>query len=131
MRRAASPISWSNPSGLSHSLLKRTTRGRTIQDLEGLRFVGSSRFHDLLAREARAHFVLARGIADHRREVADQEDHLVAEFLKLPHFLDQHGVTDMQIRPRRIEPGLDPERSPFRQPIPKLVRLMDLDDAAR
>ena len=55
----------------------------------------------------------------------------MAELLKLPHFLDQHGVTDVQIRPRRIEARLDPQRSPFSQPIPQLVNLVNFDDAAR
>ena len=54
---------------------------------------------------------LPRGVADHPGEVADQEDHLVAQVLELPHLVEQHGVADVQVRRGRVEAGLDAQRA--------------------
>ena len=51
------------------------------------------------------------GIADHRGEVADQEDHLVAEVLHLPHLVQHNGVTEMDVRRGGVEAELDAQRA--------------------
>ena len=53
---------------------------------------------------------LPDGIADHAGEIADQENDVMTELLKLAHLVDQDRVTDMQIRRRRVEAGFDDQR---------------------
>jgi len=67
---------------------------------------------DLLAGERRPGRVAARGIADHRGEVADQEDHRVPEVLQLTHLVQHDRVAQVQVRRRGVEPELDPQRLP-------------------
>ena len=83
-----------------------------IEDLEDLLFIGLGVGLDLLGRQWRPRGVLARGVADHPGKVADQEDDLVPELLKLPHLVDQHSVAEVQIRGRRVEPRLHDEGPP-------------------
>ena len=64
----------------------------------------------LFAREARAQLVLARRVADHRGEVADEEDDRVPELLELPHLRHQDGVAEVEVGARRIEAGLHAQR---------------------
>ena len=58
---------------------------------------------------------LRRRVADHGREVADQEDHLVAKILQLAHLVQHHGVAEVDIRRGRIESELDPQRPAARE----------------
>ncbi len=51
--------------------------------------------------------LLPVGVADHRRELADQQDRLVPEVLELPHLREQDRVTDVEVGPRRIEARFD------------------------
>ena len=53
--------------------------------------------------------LLTRGAADQTREVSDQKDDVVPQFLKLPHLVDQHRVSDVKIGCRGIKTGFDPE----------------------
>ena len=62
---------------------------------------------DLLARQRRAHVVAARRVADHRREVADEEDHLVPEVLHLAHLVEDDRVAEMDVGRGGIEAQLD------------------------
>ena len=64
----------------------------------------------VLGREPRARGVASGGIADQAGEIADQEDHLVAELLELAHLVDQHRVPEVQIGRGGIESGLDLQR---------------------
>ena len=83
-----------------------------VEDLEGLGRCTSSPSLHLFAREARAELVLARRIADHRGELAHEEDHLVPQVLELTHLRHQHGVADVEIGARRIEARLDAKGPP-------------------
>ena len=56
-----------------------------------------------LGRQRRSRRVLARRVADHAREIADQEYDLVAQFLELAHLINKDRVTDMQIGRGRVE----------------------------
>src|SRR5512135_304476 len=95
-----------------------------IENLEYLLAVGRRIAGDLVARERRARLVLARGVADHAGEVADQELHLVAEFLKMPQLVDDHGVTEVQVGRRRVQAELDTQPPAARQ----LARELFLDE---
>src|SRR5205085_12018500 len=95
-----------------------------VEDLEHLLLVGTRVLLDLLARQGRARLVLARRVADHAGEVADQELHLVAEPLEVAQLVDHHGMAQMEVRRGRIEPELDAELASARELFPQLV----LDD---
>ena len=77
-----------------------------VEDLEGLVLVRLRGGADLFAREARARVVRARRVADHRGEVADEEDDLVPELLELPHLLHQDGVAEVQVGRVGSKPAL-------------------------
>ena len=66
----------------------------------------------LLRRQPRARHVAPGRIADQTGEIADQEDHLVTELLKLAHLVDQHRVAQVQVGCRGIEARLDAQRLP-------------------
>src|SRR5687767_8111680 len=78
-----------------------------IQQLEDLRFIGFGVGLYLLASERRASRVAPRRIADHRREDADQEDHIVPKLLKSLHLADDNRVAQMQIGSGGIASELD------------------------
>ncbi|CAM2144483.1 hypothetical protein PT2222_160058 [Paraburkholderia tropica] len=65
---------------------------------------------DLLARERRTRGVAARRVADQRGEVADQEDHGMAEILQLAHLVEHDRVADVDVGRGRIEAELDAQR---------------------
>ncbi len=81
-----------------------------IQHQAGLREIGLGVFVDLLARQRRAGGVAARRIADHRREIADQEDHLMAQILQLAHLVQDDRVAEVQVRRGRVQAELDAQR---------------------
>ena len=74
-----------------------------IQDFEDLPLIGLGIFLYLLFREGFSGFRHAGRIADHAGEVADQENHLMSEFLKVLELVDQDRMAQMQIRRGRIE----------------------------
>ena len=80
-----------------------------VEDLVDLFLVGHGVRLDLFAAQHRPRRRLSARIADQRREIADEKNDLVAEVLKLPHLVEQHGVTEVEIRRRRIEACLDLE----------------------
>jgi hypothetical protein len=43
----------------------------------------------------------------------------MAELLKLPQFIEKHGVPEMKIRGRRIEPRLHAQAFPVLEPLPQ------------
>jgi hypothetical protein len=74
-----------------------------IQDLEDLLLIRNSVGLYFFDRERRPRRIPTRRVADQSREVSDQEQHVVAEFLKAAHLVDEHRVAEMQIRSGRIE----------------------------
>ena len=77
-----------------------------VEDLEDLRLVRLRVREDLVLRELRARHLLAGGVADHSREVADQEDDRVPEALEVPHLPEDDRVPEVEIRRGRIEAHL-------------------------
>src|SRR3546814_7407534 len=63
-----------------------------VEHLEHLVGVGARVGLHVLAGERLAGGVLAAGVANHSGEIADQEDHLVAEVLELPHLVDRKST---------------------------------------
>ena len=79
-----------------------------VQNLEDLALVSGGVGLDLCFREGQG-LTLARGIADETGEIADEEDHLVAQVLEVLELLDEHRVPQVQVRGGGIEPGFDPQ----------------------
>ncbi|MNF78340.1 hypothetical protein D3C84_605190 [compost metagenome] len=70
---------------------------------------------DGLFGERRAGAVLAGGIPHHGGEVADQQNDLVTQILEGLQLVEDHGVTQVNVRSRRVHPQLDAQRAPFLQ----------------
>ena len=81
-----------------------------MQNLENLLLVGFGVLDHLVAGKRLAGHILARGVADHAGEITDQEHRLMAQFLELLHFVEQHGMPQVQIGGGGVESGLDAER---------------------
>jgi len=81
-----------------------------VQHLEGLLAVGFGVHADLLGRERRARAVAPGRVADQAGEVADQKDHLMPQVLQLAHLVQHHGVTQVDVGRRRVQPQLDAQR---------------------
>src|SRR5690349_17231375 len=92
--------------GIEPSRVECDLRLLGVQDFEDLIFVGPGVVFNLFTRQRRASRILARRITDHPREVADQENHMMAELLKLAHLVEQHGMPKMQVGCGRVEAGL-------------------------
>ena len=80
-----------------------------VEDFEYLFFVGLRVGDDFFARQLFARFRFSGGITDHAGKVPDQKNDFMTQILELLHLLDQHRVTEVQIRRRGIEAGLDSE----------------------
>src|SRR3546814_14665118 len=78
-----------------------------VEHLEHLVGVGARVGLHVLAGERLAGGVLAAGVATHSGEIADQEDHLVADVLDLLHLVAQHGVAEVPVRRGRVAAGID------------------------
>ncbi|ABA51107.1 hypothetical protein BURPS1710b_3413 [Burkholderia pseudomallei 1710b] len=98
-----------------------------IEHERGLLEVGLRVRFDLLARERRAGRVAARRIADQRREIADQENHRMAEILQLAHLVQHDRVAEVDVGRRRIEAQLDAQRLVRRRAFRELLRELFLD----
>src|SRR5688572_6076388 len=92
---------------------------RGVKDLENLLLISFCIPLDLFARERRTCLVLARGVADHPGEIADQELHLMAQLLKIAQLVDYDGMAEVQVGRGRIEAELHAKLAPagelFRQ----------------
>ena len=82
---------------------------RPVQHLESLLLVGLGIGHHFIVRQLRTRGGTAARIADHRREIADDENALMTEILELTQLLQSHRMAEMNIRRRRINPELHPE----------------------
>ena len=109
--RAASLISPRCPSGISQRLLNSTTVFVAVEQLEDLRLVGLRVPLDFVRGQRRPGLRPARRIANHRREVADDEDDAVAEVLEVLHLADQHRVAEVEIGRGGVEADLDDQRA--------------------
>src|SRR4029077_4457947 len=98
-----------------------------VENLEYLLFIGLGIFDDFLARQLFTRFRLSRGISDHAGEVTDQKNNLMTEILKLFHLLDQHRVTQVEVRRRGVEPGLNPSRPSSLELTNEVCLRQDLD----
>ena len=81
-----------------------------VQHLEDLALIGGGVGLDLGLGQGRPGLALARGVADQPGEVADEEDHLVAQVLEMLELVDEDRVPQVQVRRGGVKPGLDPER---------------------
>jgi hypothetical protein len=54
--------------------------------------------------------IAAGRVADHRCEIADQENHVVAQILQLTHLVQYDGMAQMQVWRSRIQAQLDAQR---------------------
>ena len=68
-----------------------------VEDLEDLLLVGLGIGDDLFLGQGGTGLGAAGGVADAAGEVTDQEDDLVAQFLKVAHLVHDHGVAQMQV----------------------------------
>ena len=82
-----------------------------IEDFERLLLKALRVAHHLVVRELRARLRAAGRIADHRGEVADDEDRLVPEVLKLPQLRQRDGEAEVDVRRGRIDAELDVQRA--------------------
>src|SRR5205085_2072674 len=67
----------------------------SVEDQAGLRLIRLGVGLDLLARQRWPGRVASRRVADHRSEVADQEDDRVAEVLQLPQLVQYNRMAEM------------------------------------
>ena len=73
-----------------------------VQHFKRLRFISLGVDFDLFSRERRARGVAARGVADQGGEVADQKNDLMPQILQLAHFVQHHGVAQMDVGRGRV-----------------------------
>ncbi len=73
-----------------------------IEDFENLLEISLCICVDLFSRQGRAGFRYARGVANHRGEIADQKDGGVAKILKVFELAKDHGMAQMKIRRRGV-----------------------------
>ena len=100
-----------------------------IEDLEDLLLVGLGVLQDLVRRQRRPRGLLAGRVADHPREIADEEDDPVPELLEVLHLPHDHGVAEVDVGSGRIEADLDRERLPARELRLQVVALDEIDRA--
>ena len=81
----------------------------SVEDQARLGLIGLSVGLDLLAGQRRPGGVAARRVADHGREVADQENDRVAEVLKLAQLVQYDRMAEMNVGRGRIEAQFDPQ----------------------
>ena len=101
-----------------------------IQNPKDLIAIGRGIAFDLCRRQRRPRRTLAGGISDASGEVADQEENVVPEILELTQLVNQHRVTEVQVRCRRIESGLDPQGAAFLQTFDEVLFGQDFIRAA-
>ena len=101
-----------------------------IEHFVYLRRVGFRVREHVVARKRLARDVLATRVADHAGEIADQKNHLMAEILKLAHLVEQHRVTQVQVRRSRVETGFHTQRPAELEPRFQVFALDDFLSAA-
>ena len=124
-------ITWSKVIISNHSPLKTVQVRAGIEDLVGLRLKAARIFHHLPMRELRPRLRAPGGIADHRGEIADDQDRLVPEILELAQLGERDGKAEMDIRRGGIDPELHIERTAQPQLRQQLRLADDLSGALR
>ena len=99
---------------------------RRIENLERLLAISCRVCHHFLMRQMRPRNGAAARVADHSGEIADDENRLVTEILKLPQFSQNNRVPKMNIGCRRIDPEFDPQRPAEREFFAQFVFADDL-----
>jgi len=100
-----------------------------IENLEHLLQIRFGVFLHLFARERRARFGYAGGIADHGGKIPNQENRGVAQILKLFQFAQHHRVAQVNIRRGRVHAEIHAQRLIFLKRIEQLVlQLLFTDD---
>src|SRR2546422_1049118 len=106
-----------------------------IQDFVNLALVGLGVLPHFFLRQRLAGLRDAGRVPDHAREIADEEDHLMAQVLEVLQLMDEDGVSEMEIRRGGVEASLDAERPPvferLRELVSEFLRGDDLDGPAR
>ena len=99
-----------------------------VEDLAELGAVGLRIRADLVPRERLPRIGSSGRVADHPREVPDDDHHVMAQILKVSKFLEDDRVAQMQIRCSGIQPELDDERTLGRARSLELRTQLRLDD---
>ena len=86
-----------------------------IEDLENLSFVSLRVFEDLLVRQRRPRDLFPGRVPDHSREVADDEDDVMPELLKMLHLPDHDRVAEVKVGRGGIEADFHGQRLPARE----------------
>jgi hypothetical protein len=86
-----------------------------VEEQAGLLDVGGRVGLDLLGTEGRARLLLAGGISDPSGEVPHQEDGGVTQVLEAAQLHQHHGVPEVDVGRRRIQPQLDAQRTSLPQ----------------
>src|SRR5947207_5848600 len=81
-----------------------------VEDFVDLRKIGFGIGVNLLARQRRAGFRYARGVANHRRNIANQKNGGVAKVLKMLELAQNHGVAQVKIWGRGIHAQIGAQR---------------------
>ena len=103
--------------------------GRHVEDAAGLLDVGLRVRVDLFLAQARAGRRLARRVADHRGEVAEDQHRDVAEILEQAQPAQHHGEPEVDVGRRRVDAELDPQRLAAFELLAQLGRRDDVDRA--
>ena len=101
-----------------------------IQNQAVLLAIGARVVLDLVRGQRRARFGLARRVPDQPREVADHENRLVAEILKLPELLQDDRVAEVNVGGGGVQPELDAQRAPLPELLEQRLLADDLHGAA-
>ena len=101
-----------------------------IENFKNLRFISVGVCGDFFRSQLFARFGFTGRIADHPGEITDEKNYLMPEILELFHLLNEHRMTQMQIRRGRIESRFDAKRTPFLELCEELFFGKNLHSAA-
>lgn len=87
-------------------------RPRRVENLERLLLERRRVRHHIIVRELTPRLRSPGWIANHRREIADDQNRLMPEILKLPQLRQPHREPEMDVRRRRVHAQLHIQRTP-------------------
>ena len=91
-----------------------------VENLEGLFGVGAGVLRDLFCGQGRAQLILIGRVAEQAGVVADQEDDVVTEFLKLAQLAHGDGVSDVQVAGAGVVATVYAQGAALGQPVAQL-----------